>query len=268
MNPEMELLKRLTIADIVTNWGIIKDKIEQGCRALREADELLTITFGHDTFTRRLSMTPLRLDSPEEIIASVRHEAWRAMVERMEVRRVLSVKRAREIDQALKDGHMIDGSPLPEITAERILEMVQSFSMNLNDFLAQAVKEVFDFLRPGGWYVTNVMGKCEIADRVILQYMIDRRYGGGFRVRFSREAEVRALDNVFHLLDGAGTTKSHYGELFDAISQSPTGAGETTYFEFKCYKNGNLHLKFKRPDLVKKLNAIAGGANLKPSGSP
>lgn len=41
------------------------------------------------------------------------------------------------------------------------------------------------------------------------------------------------------------------------------GKGETEYFRFKCYHNGNLHLEFKRPDLVQKINAIVGGLTLK-----
>jgi hypothetical protein len=43
--------------------------------------------------------------------------------------------------------------------------------------------------------------------------------------------------------------------------------GETDLFEFRGHKNRNLHLRFKRPDLVARLNAIAGGAVLKPVGA-
>lgn len=47
--------------------------------------------------------------------------------------------------------------------------------------------------------------------------------------------------------------------LVDAIGTSGIkGVGETEYFKFKCYKNGNLHLEFKRSDLVDTLNQIAG----------
>ena len=33
---------------------------------------------------------------------------------------------------------------------------------------------------------------------------------------------------------------------------------ETDYFRFKWFKNGNMHLTFKRMDLVAKMNQIAG----------
>jgi hypothetical protein len=48
-----------------------------------------------------------------------------------------------------------------------------------------------------------------------------------------------------------------------AIEASRTGSGETEYFRFKCCRNHNLHLEFKRLDLVEKLNAIAGGMRLR-----
>ena len=39
--------------------------------------------------------------------------------------------------------------------------------------------------------------------------------------------------------------------------------GTTPLFEFRCYKNNSLHIRFLRMDLVKRLNEIAGGLNLR-----
>ena|SRR5439155_23407886 len=49
--------------------------------------------------------------------------------------------------------------------------------------------------------------------------------------------------------------------LIDAIEAAKDG--ETDYFRFKCFRNRNLHLEFKRLDLVAKLNAVAGGMRLR-----
>ena len=38
---------------------------------------------------------------------------------------------------------------------------------------------------------------------------------------------------------------------------------ETEYFSGRSYRNGNMHLEFRRPDLVAKLNSLAGGRNLR-----
>jgi hypothetical protein len=68
---------------------------------------------------------------------------------------------------------------------------------------------------------------------------------------------------VFHALDGNGTIKTHRGPLIDAIEAAKDGTGETDYFRFRCFRNRNLHLEFKRLDLVAKLNTVAGGMRLR-----
>jgi hypothetical protein len=60
--------------------------------------------------------------------------------------------------------------------------------------------------------------------------------------------------------------KTYNGELMDAVSatrKDGDGRGETTYFRFRCFKRGTLHIAFKRMDLVDELNRIAGGKNLR-----
>ena len=46
--------------------------------------------------------------------------------------------------------------------------------------------------------------------------------------------------------------------LANAVQEAPGGVGETEFFKFRCFKNHNFHLEFKRPDLVQKLNEIGG----------
>jgi hypothetical protein len=71
------------------------------------------------------------------------------------------------------------------------------------------------------------------------------------------------MDQIFHLLDGAGLMRSHHGPFSAAITTSgPKGTGSTDYFKFRCCKNGNLHLESLREDLLKEFNRRAGAANL------
>lgn len=131
----------------------------------------------------------------------------------------------------------------------------------------EAVREVFEWLRPGGWqarYKTNT--QFEVGRRVIRANCVEVGWGTNFRVSHYHEPNLTALDNVFHVLDGNGTVKTTRGPLVDAINATPkvgTG-GETVYFKFKCFLNSNLHIEFKRMDLVTKLNQVAGGMRLKP----
>lgn len=258
-----ELMPSHTIMELVSVWLHAQQQIRTAYKTLDDTQKLLKEVF---LDTCRLSFDGQKSVSyanPDETITRLKQAIWCVLIDRMEVRKVLSVARANELDRALESGKMVDGSPLPEITEQNIIAMMQSFAQNVETFLEQAVKEVFEFLRPRrSAYKTNT--EFEVGERVILGWCIERRYGGrGYRVNYNRDAEIRALDNVFHLLDGKGTVKSHYGELYDGIEGSQDGKGETTYFRFKCFQNRNLHLQFKRMDLVARLNAVAGGMNLR-----
>jgi hypothetical protein len=110
----------------------------------------------------------------------------------------------------------------------------------------------------GGEYKTN--DRFRVGRKVILPHRVERGYASGkFRPNYYRQQELTALDGVFHLLDGKGVMREHLGPLCKAIEASADGRGETTYFAFKCFKNGNLHLAMKRLDLVKQLNGLAAG---------
>lgn len=244
-----------TKADIETAYGLL-NKAEGRLKDIFEDSSRLDV--GRDTHGNRI-----HYGEPEKKIAQLKKEVWRNLIERLEIKRVLSVKKAKILDDCIEKGTMEDGQPFPDITEENILNMLKSYAANIGEFKEQAVKEVFEFLRPhNSDYKTN--SEFEIGKRVILGWFIEKGYGAAkFHVNYNRYAEIRALDNVFHLLDGKGITGTHYGPLFDAINASPDGRGETDYFRFKCYSNNNFHLEFKRPDLVKQLNAIAGGMNLR-----
>lgn len=134
-------------------------------------------------------------------------------------------------------------------------------------FQAKCV-EVFDAMRPRSddrKYKTNRL--YETGERVVLTWMVEPNWIGGWRVRYDHKQRfTTALESVFRGLDGKGYashTSQHGSELEDAICSSASGRGETEYFEFRCFKNGNLHLRFKRPDLVARLNQVAGGMRLR-----
>ena len=170
----------------------------------------------------------------------------------------MSDKRVKELDDLLKDGD------LPEITEENIFNLLEKFIEDAPAIQEELFEQVFKLLRPpggyGGEYKTN--DKFKVGKKVILTWMVDRRCDGSFHVSYYHSDELNALDRVFHLLDGAGIQNGYQSLLVQAIDTCEDGKGETDYFKFKCYKNRNLHIEFKRMDIVKELNRIAGGGDL------
>ena len=265
-----DIIKKQTATEMAEAYVQACQLVDEGYRTLAKAQNLLDATFSsHARFTsfdvierhttgfdlkERLDVTILNT------IVRLRKGAWRRILDLLEIDKVVTVKRLEEIRKNIEDG------ALPDIRVENIYDMVMSFAQNAPAFREELVKEVFEILRPHPrWskeYKTN--SQEQVGKKVILTWYVELTYGGrSFRANYRRHDELMAIDKIFHLLDGAGIPEGYEGPLIDAIQTSPDGTGETKYFKFKCYLNQNLHLEFKRLDLVKLLNQVAGGGALK-----
>lgn len=171
----------------------------------------------------------------------------------------MSIQAAKDLDRQL------ERDTLPPINIESIDAMVRGFQAQAYDMLQAAVEEVFNRLRPRGGgrrkkYKCN--SEYEVPKKVVLECMIEHSYKGGFHVRYGREQELVAMENVLHSLAGKGSIcKTQNSQLSNTIVQS--AAGETDLFKYHAFGNGNLHLTFKDLDLLARFNARAGGARLR-----
>lgn len=212
----------------------------------------------------------------EQIEDLMRRSAWRAIIEKTGIRKVMSAKAANNLNNALdgrnKDGRIAELNTLfPDITPEAIISVVKGYASSATEFLEEAIREEYDFWNQPKLYANYKRNDdfC-LGRRIIRTGVVERGYGWGrdgkteyFRPRYcGADAHVIALDNIFHLLDGKRGLEGYKGPLFDGINSAPGGVGETEYFKFRCHKNGNLHLEFKRLDLLKLFNRVCGRERL------
>lgn len=197
----------------------------------------------------------------QEVIGGIKVKAWRILIAKLEIRKFLSIKRAEQLDKMLTNP-----DALPPVTVQDIYAMFETLIQNSNDFVKEAVKEVYDWLHPNfnhsdygaAKYKTNQKNaKFELGKKIIVTSIIENTYGGGFRVSYYNDKYLIALDKVFHALDGKGMLDGYKSPLIDAINTC-NGEGETNYFKFHCYSNGNLHIEFRRLDLLSQVNAMCG----------
>ncbi len=265
---ETGLIKWATVPSMVAAFAKAEGEVRVAFASLVESEKALELAFGYK----------IRIDSthngyhddfehPEVAIMRMRRDAWSSIIDRMEIRRAMSIKRYEDLMRQLKD------EDPPEISEENVNAFALQCTAELPTMFDEAVKEVFNWMRPyensrRADYKTNQKNaRFELGERIVLTYEVERRFlAPGFKVMYEHQQRFIALDNVFAGLDGKGTiAKSHQGVLADAIEASgAAGVGETDYFAFRCFKNKNLHLRFKRLDLLAKFNAIAGGLNFKP----
>lgn len=282
VDPENQLpIKRTSITEMCTAYSQALQQIEQGFNLIGQAENLLIgafqpnyeSTFQIEEHHQRLNFRDAK--DLQKIRHKIKHAAWKVLVEKMGLRSIMGQKRVQELDAQLegKWGSDCYGRqsetihPLPEVTEVNVIAMMESNFNNLGNYLDENIKEVFDWLRPvSGWrleYKTNQKSEFELQEKLILTGIIQHGYGNNrFQVGYHRQTNVTALDNVMHLLDGKGPVKTHYGPLSDAIQKSD-GKGETDYFRFQCFGNGNLHLWFKRADMLAELNMRGSSQTLK-----
>lgn len=258
------ITQRLTIAKAVEVYQTQVGRITAAFAEIHDAEAELNAAFCAGEKFRGMHVPThhqLSFSNPEYTLKDIRRQAWDCLVDLLEVRRMMSIKRAKELDEMLKQDEM------PELTLENATAMVQSFQSNLETMLREAVEEVFNWLRPpNSRYKTNT--ELEVGERVVLTWMVESGWGrSAFHVNYNYEANLTALENVFSALDGRGQiTKTHRSAISNAVGACDAdGKGQTEYFAFRCFKNRNLHLRFKRLDLLARFNAIAGGKRLRPA---
>lgn len=201
----------------------------------------------------------------DELIKFYKLTAWSLLIAKTGVRKVMSSKRQDELDKVLHSREPKDADQLPDISEETIFSVLQGYAQCAEDFLAEAIREEYDWLRP--WRVssntlkTNQRSYSKLDRKVILHNVVSTRWGGTFDVNYDDQRHITSVDNIFHALDGQGMAGGHAGPLTDTIRITTTAdpQGETDYFRFKCFAgNGNLHLEFKRADLLERFNLICG----------
>jgi len=193
-------------------------------------------------------------------LKGVKARAWRWLLARSGAQNILSRQRQEKFEANLQNG------TAPEVTLEAVMELFSLFRDN--DLAREAIQEAFDALRPGRWayerYQTNKKSAWKVASKIILTGVLRVNHWSRekqYEVIYQSETRLNLIDRAFHLLDGkAFNVNAHKSPLVDAINTTPlsVGRGETKYFRFKCYRNGNLHLEIRRADLLRELNRIGG----------
>lgn len=271
---EADLTRHRSALELVRVWEAVKERIERAFAEVTAAEDMLIDHFDRDARGgagnprlrgrgMRISQRDVFFDDPARTLKKLRHDVWDRIIDQAGVRQFMSVRAAGELDRQIRDQLM------PEITEETVRDFAASLRGQIGELHAEAVREVFEFLRPGARYSphkTNHKNEWQLGLKVILSYWVETGWSDShFHLDHSKYQMATALENVFRSLDGKGQIqKNYHSDLYQAIREcGEDGRFETEYFVGRCFRNRNLHLKFKRPDLVRRLNQIAGGKRLR-----
>ena len=260
-------MKHQSIWEIVNNYKSAQKEIIAAYELLAQAEDRLKVFCNYPhVLPGRRSMYG---DNHEvkKILKGIKSDAWRGILKKTNAVSFMTPKR---YDKFQKDLDKPDN--LPEINFETVRDFVENVINAAPDMLIEFIKETFNWLQPGGWtlnYKTNQKSKYELQEKVIKPGIFELRWGAeSSNLRYYYQNSISAMDNAFMLLDGKGTAKPGAGSsalsAIETACQNKLNECETEYFKFKWFKNGNMHLMFKRMDLVAKMNQVAGENLVKP----
>lgn len=257
-----ELVKSVSIDNLVNQRAAVVAKLQQGMELLREAAELASLArvgfpsigmncrggrdFAHLVTGSTRETVP---DLVQAAAKSIDASAWAYLMNESGLRTFMDAAARKEWDAKVYD---LD---VPPLTAENITATFTALHESRGDLFDRGVINCFRAL---SWnHKTNQPFK--FGKRVILGYLL-KPYGSGpnrwLSVCFDRTNRLDDLDRVFHLLDGKPEPdhRNGWGQRITGRS----GAGEVggEYFSVRWFLNGNGHLTFKRPDLVERMNQV------------
>lgn len=258
---ETGVIEYTTAGQIATAFEAAKKRIERAANELQQA---------YADLNKQIENTSIMVDAPDfafgyrnygskdadVLVARAKLQVWAGLIDKLNIRKVMSSKRSEELSQLLhSDKHEWAAAQLPDITPETIMDTIAGMAQSTQDFLEEAIREEYDFWKPyrRSEYKTNQKsvdsGKLE---RKLIKYS-----GGYSWLTGDFERHTIALSNIMSMLDGKGVCKGYRCEIADAVRSNQT-CGTTDYFEWKRFQNGNMHLTFRRQDLLDKFNAICG----------
>ena len=120
------LTKHQTVVEIVRVYEQAKADIIAGFKLVADAEKALNETFSMDHWGT-ISVRPrygghgINFNAVEDATLALKRDVWSAIVERLELRRMMSIQRYKDMQKTLESGE------LPEITVDNVMAFGQNF---------------------------------------------------------------------------------------------------------------------------------------------
>jgi hypothetical protein len=162
-------------------------------------------------------------------------------------------------------------------TEGNILEVLHTFFGNREQIMERCLLEVFD--KATAYHEKNKVAEgwktnksWKINNVIIHPYAVEHDQWGGWKVGYRQYDFFQDLDNVLGWLSGVDISAPEFKGTLDAIREhcsacssgykkqtirDYTGWQDSEFFEFKMFKKGTVHLKFKDQYMLNDFNQMA-----------
>ena len=200
-----------------------------------------------------------RNNSYEESLKAAKIHTWFEIIRKTGIQEVMTCERQNQLDEEINQNRM------PEITVENVLAILEQLYNRTPELMEEFCKSCYELFIPRAYSKLKTSRDGEIKQRGILTGVFSNAYGFRFSY-YGSEHKLKTLENAFSLLDGKGIVTDNKPSLYSLVGAALASQEtqlETEYFKLKWFTNGNLHVEFKRMDLVARLNQIGGANRLK-----
>ena len=249
-----DIVQSLSIANLVNQRQAVIDRLDQAFKLIEDADRLAraaNVGMPHivvDPWRGLRGVTPLTGEyaklgeSQREARRAVDCKAWQHLMHESGLRTFLDSAARAQWDKQIHDGDF------PELTTAAVQATFEQLYAARGDMFERGVVECF---RKLSWdYKTNEPYK--FGERIIIKHLMVGGYAG------DRVNQLDDLLRVMHVLDGVPQADHRHAmasAIWDAQLHGQTRF-ENEYMELKWFKVGTGHVRFKRMDLVARLNGI------------
>jgi len=252
----MSIFTQLTIPTTLTDLLKARNDalrlVGDARRTLNKAEELLEV-HGRYLFPYAAHLQ----GDDNQIRRELDRRMWSRAFDLTGFKQLMDAKAVKEFEDSLE-------KVVPEFTEGTIRSTFLELYQTSGEMFRRGVFNVFRHLSPD--YRTNQKEPFRMG-RKIITYMVTPAHRGGLEIRHGQPSDrLNDIDRVFKTLDGKPfTPRSLEAEMNVALKQR--AVFENDYYRAKGFRNGNMHLEFKRLDLLDKVNELIAehyGENILP----
>ncbi len=258
--PEQAVVPSVSIENLLRRREAVLGKIDAALNLLIEARDIATAA--HIGFprlkletNRHAFYTMLDADRIDETRQIIRKEVdgtgWQYLMTESGLRTFMDAKAREQWDKNLIEGKA------PDMSLDTVRATFQALYSSRGEMFDRGV--ILAFKRLSWNYKTNL--PCKFGKRIVVGFLRGSVTGTGKslgHVNHSHCDEIDDLIRVFAVLDGK-PEPDHRNGVYGLLNKCNTRNDpdvQTLYLSIRCFRNGNAHITFKRPDLVDEMNKI------------
>lgn len=240
----MSIFTNLALPTTLTDLLLARDdalRLFADARRLTEKAKEVLEQHGRYLMPRGAQFT----DDEHRVRCELNGSMWRRAFDLTGFKQLMDAQAVAEFEKSL--------SPKPpEFTEANIRSTFIDLQLSAGEMFRRGVFNVFRYLSDD--YRTNASEPFRIGRKVVMSWMVGPSFRRGLSIRYGHSSDkLNDLDRVFQTLD----SKQFQPRTLESAMNAAFEQGEvfeSDYYRAKAFKNGNIHLEFKRLDLLDKVN--------------